>query len=106
MNPDEVGTKQRRKKATRACSHCQKAHLTCDDSRPCQRCIKRGLESTCADGARKRAKYLQDDEYGTLATLGLESSVPFNANIASRKRFTADIICSLDAVGTTSHIQH
>ncbi|GAN02707.1 hypothetical PAS domain protein [Mucor ambiguus] len=56
--------KRRRKKASRACSHCQKAHLTCDDSRPCQRCVKRGLEDTCMDGARKKAKYLQDDESG------------------------------------------
>ncbi|CAO3596851.1 unnamed protein product [Absidia cylindrospora] len=50
----------KKKKAARACIHCQKAHLTCDDSRPCQRCIKRGLALTCADGARKKAKYLQD----------------------------------------------
>ncbi|KAF9190923.1 Transcriptional regulator of nonfermentable carbon utilization [Haplosporangium sp. Z 767] len=53
-------TPQRRKKASRACFHCQKAHLTCDDSRPCQRCIKRDLAATCADGVRKKAKYLQD----------------------------------------------
>ncbi|OAD01414.1 Zn(2)-C6 fungal-specific transcription factor, partial [Mucor lusitanicus CBS 277.49] len=38
------------------------AHLTCDDSRPCQRCIKRDLANTCTDGARKKAKYLQDAE--------------------------------------------
>ncbi|KAI8644508.1 hypothetical protein BD408DRAFT_413198 [Parasitella parasitica] len=50
----------RKKKASRACLHCQKAHLTCDDSRPCQRCIKRDLATTCTDAARKRAKYLQD----------------------------------------------
>ncbi|PHZ17698.1 uncharacterized protein RHIMIDRAFT_11073 [Rhizopus microsporus ATCC 52813] len=50
----------RKKKAARACIHCQKAHLTCDDSRPCQRCIKRNLSTTCTDGARKKAKYLQD----------------------------------------------
>ena len=29
-------------------------------ARPCQRCIKRDLASTCTDGARKKAKYLQD----------------------------------------------
>ncbi|KAI7890672.1 uncharacterized protein EV154DRAFT_389213, partial [Mucor mucedo] len=49
-----------KKKASRACLHCQRAHLTCDDSRPCQRCIKRDLASTCTDAARKRAKYLSD----------------------------------------------
>lgn len=55
-------TTPRKKKAARACIHCQKAHLTCDDSRPCQRCIKRNLSSTCTDGTRKKAKYLQDIE--------------------------------------------
>ncbi|ORZ12191.1 hypothetical protein BCR41DRAFT_356654 [Lobosporangium transversale] len=59
-DPNQTQTPQRRKKASRACFHCQKAHLTCDDSRPCQRCIKRDLASTCADGVRKKAKYLQD----------------------------------------------
>ncbi|KIO19551.1 hypothetical protein M407DRAFT_146777, partial [Tulasnella calospora MUT 4182] len=39
-----------------------KAHLTCDDSRPCQRCIKRGIADTCAEGHRKKAKYLLDEE--------------------------------------------
>ncbi|KAF9558047.1 Transcriptional regulator of nonfermentable carbon utilization, partial [Mortierella alpina] len=51
---------QRRKKASRACFHCQKAHLTCDDTRPCQRCVKRDLAGSCTDGVRKKAKYLQD----------------------------------------------
>ncbi|KAK7204042.1 hypothetical protein BZA70DRAFT_281373 [Myxozyma melibiosi] len=50
----------KRKKASRACFHCQKAHLTCDDARPCQRCVKRGLSDTCHDGVRKKAKYLSD----------------------------------------------
>ncbi|EFP83206.1 Transcriptional regulator of nonfermentable carbon utilization [Puccinia graminis f. sp. tritici] len=50
----------RRKKASRACGHCQKAHLTCDDGRPCLRCTKRGLSKTCTDGVRKKAKYLSD----------------------------------------------
>ncbi|ORZ31851.1 hypothetical protein BCR44DRAFT_1502496 [Catenaria anguillulae PL171] len=50
----------KRKKATRACNHCQKAHLTCDDARPCGRCVKRKLADTCMDGVRKKAKYLHD----------------------------------------------
>ena len=68
----ESPKKVKRKKASRACFHCQKAHLTCDDckllyidhtyttARPCSRCQKRGLESTCQDGVRKKAKYLRD----------------------------------------------
>ncbi|KAK3941626.1 hypothetical protein QBC46DRAFT_258134 [Diplogelasinospora grovesii] len=50
----------RRKKARRACFACQRAHLTCGDERPCQRCIKRGLAEACQDGVRKKAKYLHD----------------------------------------------
>lgn len=50
----------RRKKARRACFACQRAHLTCGDERPCQRCIKRGLADQCQDGVRKKAKYLHD----------------------------------------------
>ncbi|KAI9732783.1 MAG: Transcriptional regulator of nonfermentable carbon utilization [Cirrosporium novae-zelandiae] len=50
----------RRKKARRACFACQRAHLTCGDERPCQRCIKRGLQDGCHDGVRKKAKYLHD----------------------------------------------
>jgi hypothetical protein len=60
---NDTGPSMRRKKATRACFHCQKAHLTCDDSRPCQRCIKRDLANSCTDGIRKKAKYLQDSNY-------------------------------------------
>ncbi|KAI0374068.1 hypothetical protein BV20DRAFT_962030 [Pilatotrama ljubarskyi] len=52
----------KKKKASRACFHCQKAHLTCDDSRPCQRCIKRGMADNCTEGHRKKAKYLLDEE--------------------------------------------
>ncbi|KAF2269605.1 hypothetical protein CC78DRAFT_235961 [Lojkania enalia] len=50
----------RRKKARRACFACQRAHLTCGDERPCHRCIKRGLQDSCMDGVRKKAKYLHD----------------------------------------------
>jgi len=53
---------QSKKKATKACLHCQKAHLTCDDSRPCQRCVKKGMADMCVDGQRKKAKYLMDEE--------------------------------------------
>ncbi|KAK0195410.1 transcription activator of gluconeogenesis ERT1 [Armillaria mellea] len=70
--PDESGTDAparntprhgpKKKKANRACFHCQKAHLTCDDARPCQRCTKRGIANSCTEGHRKKAKYLLDDE--------------------------------------------
>lgn len=59
----DLNTKQikktRKKKTARACIHCQRAHLTCDEGRPCQRCEKKGLQN-CVDGVRKQAKYLMD----------------------------------------------
>ncbi|PBP27705.1 transcription factor [Diplocarpon rosae] len=59
--PDQKDSlRPRRKKARRACFACQRAHLTCGDERPCQRCIKRGLADRCQDGVRKKAKYLHD----------------------------------------------
>jgi hypothetical protein len=59
VNPKDPN-RPRRKKARRACYACQRAHLTCGDERPCQRCIKRGLQDACQDGVRKKAKYLHD----------------------------------------------
>ncbi|KAI0268780.1 hypothetical protein BC834DRAFT_653237 [Gloeopeniophorella convolvens] len=53
---------QKKKKAARACIHCQRAHLTCDDARPCQRCSKRGMADSCVEGHRKRAKYLLGED--------------------------------------------
>lgn len=34
--------------------------MTCDNNRPCERCVARGLADTCQDGVRKKAKYLSD----------------------------------------------
>lgn len=36
--------------------NCQKACKKCDDGRPCMRCIKYGLESTCVNSARKERR--------------------------------------------------
>ncbi|MCJ1402338.1 Transcriptional regulator of nonfermentable carbon utilization [Xylographa trunciseda] len=75
----------RRKKARRACFACQRAHLTCGDERPCQRCIKRGLQDACADGVRKKAKYLHDAPPESLMP-GLSSSHFQYSNSASNMR--------------------
>lgn len=58
-DPDDSLTKK--KKTSRACIHCQKSHVTCDEGRPCQRCIKRNRADSCRDGVRKKAKYLTED---------------------------------------------
>ncbi|KAM9933482.1 hypothetical protein OXX80_006901 [Metschnikowia pulcherrima] len=60
MSTDDIHNKPKRKKIFWACNHCNKAHITCDNNRPCSRCIKKGLQDTCEDAPRKRKKYLAD----------------------------------------------
>ncbi|CAO3591835.1 unnamed protein product [Absidia cylindrospora] len=42
-----VGPKRR--KVTHACVYCRRSHMTCDDGRPCQQCIKRSIGHLCHD---------------------------------------------------------
>ena len=52
-NAAEIASSGKRKKTAKACGHCRKAHVTCDESRPCKRCTKRGLSDSCQDHPRK-----------------------------------------------------
>lgn len=38
------------------CTNCAGACKRCDDSRPCERCVKYGIADTCVDGTRKERK--------------------------------------------------
>lgn len=54
--------KRRKKKVDIACVYCRRSHMICDDSRPCQRCIKRGIGHLCYDepsNPRQRKKVAQ-----------------------------------------------
>ena len=44
----------KRKQVKHACANCQRACKKCDDTRPCQRCIKLGIDDSCFDTLRKR----------------------------------------------------
>ncbi|CAI5755799.1 unnamed protein product [Candida verbasci] len=51
--------KKRKKKLEIACVYCRRSHMICDESRPCQRCIKRGIGHLCYDepsNSRQRKK--------------------------------------------------
>ncbi|KAI7859127.1 hypothetical protein BDC45DRAFT_256295 [Circinella umbellata] len=48
--------KPKRKQVKNACVNCQKACKKCDDGRPCQRCVKYGLQDTCVNSVRKERK--------------------------------------------------
>lgn len=42
-------TRKRKKKVEIACVYCRRSHMICDEGRPCQRCIKRGIGHICYD---------------------------------------------------------
>jgi hypothetical protein len=42
-------SKPKRRKTTRSCTSCAKSKVACEEARPCSRCIKRGLSSSCVD---------------------------------------------------------
>ena len=51
--------KRKKKKVEMACVYCRRSHMICDDTRPCQRCIKRGIGHLCYDepsNSRQRQK--------------------------------------------------
>ncbi|ORE08091.1 hypothetical protein BCV72DRAFT_289332 [Rhizopus microsporus var. microsporus] len=103
--PTDPQQKPKKKKAARACVHCQKAHLTCDDSRPCQRCIKRDLASTCTDGVRKKAKYLQEVDQILSFSSGFSSTTPLEYSmltnmLGSPHQFLDSASCSSSSSST------
>ncbi|KAI6019142.1 hypothetical protein EDC04DRAFT_2881276 [Pisolithus marmoratus] len=44
--------KSKRRKVNHACLYCRRSHMTCDEGRPCQRCIKREIGHLCHDEQR------------------------------------------------------
>ncbi|XP_006455044.1 hypothetical protein AGABI2DRAFT_209306 [Agaricus bisporus var. bisporus H97] len=54
---DEAGKKKKttkRRKVNHACLYCRRSHMTCDEGRPCQRCIKREIGHLCHDERRPK----------------------------------------------------
>lgn len=49
-------TRKGRAKVIVACVNCSRAHVSCDQERPCRRCTVRGTTKTCVDAPRKKTK--------------------------------------------------
>ncbi|KAF8724759.1 hypothetical protein AX14_008608 [Amanita brunnescens Koide BX004] len=56
----------KRRKVNHACLYCRRSHMTCDEGRPCQRCIKREIGHLCHD--ERRPKPAQKSAPGTPTT--------------------------------------
>eukprot|EP01122_Echinamoeba_exundans_P009530 TRINITY_DN339_c0_g1_i4.p1 TRINITY_DN339_c0_g1~~TRINITY_DN339_c0_g1_i4.p1 ORF type:complete len:252 (-),score=53.38 TRINITY_DN339_c0_g1_i4:221-976(-) len=52
--PSTSSNSKKRKRVSRACVCCQRAHMSCDEGRPCKRCVERGMAHLCRDGQRKQ----------------------------------------------------
>lgn len=46
----------KRRKVDFACIYCRRSHMTCDEGRPCSRCIRRNIGHLCRDEPKKTAK--------------------------------------------------
>ncbi|KAF8838793.1 hypothetical protein BDN67DRAFT_1012836 [Paxillus ammoniavirescens] len=47
------GQRAKRKQVKMACTNCANACKRCDEARPCERCVKYGIQEACVDGIRK-----------------------------------------------------
>jgi len=56
---DDAGKKKKtakRRKVNHACLYCRRSHMTCDEGRPCQRCIKRDIGHLCHDEQKPKVQ--------------------------------------------------
>ncbi|ESK92660.1 putative fungal zinc cluster transcription factor [Moniliophthora roreri MCA 2997] len=66
----------KRRKVNHACLYCRRSHMTCDDGRPCQRCIKREIGHLCHDERRPRPNEKQTTAATTITTGTTTASTP------------------------------
>ena len=58
-SPDKTN---KRRKVNHACVYCRRSHMTCDDERPCTRCIKRDIGHLCHDEPREPPKRMRSEQ--------------------------------------------
>ncbi|KIJ97697.1 hypothetical protein K443DRAFT_681331 [Laccaria amethystina LaAM-08-1] len=73
---DDAGKKKKtmkRRKVNHACLYCRRSHMTCDEGRPCQRCLKREIGHLCHDERRPKVPDIQTHHP---TTTGVSVDVP------------------------------
>lgn len=72
-------SKRRKKKVEMACVYCRRSHMICDDSRPCLRCIKRGIGHLCHDEPTPgRQKKRPDQKSGSESAITPPPQIPLS----------------------------
>eukprot|EP01130_Rhizamoeba_saxonica_P000039 TRINITY_DN10037_c0_g1_i1.p1 TRINITY_DN10037_c0_g1~~TRINITY_DN10037_c0_g1_i1.p1 ORF type:complete len:142 (-),score=24.36 TRINITY_DN10037_c0_g1_i1:108-470(-) len=54
MGDQKCNTTVKRRRVSVACVSCRKAHVKCDNGRPCTRCTKKGIGHSCRTAESKR----------------------------------------------------
>ncbi|QRV99107.1 Fungal Zn(2)-Cys(6) binuclear cluster domain [Ceratobasidium sp. AG-Ba] len=67
--PGTTSKGQKRRKVNHACLYCRRSHMTCDEGRPCQRCIKRDIGHLCHD-ERKQPPPTKQNTNGSSSSAG------------------------------------
>jgi hypothetical protein len=61
---------QKRRKAQVACMQCKRAHLSCSDQRPCERCVAKHIPHLCDDASfRPVSAPFTNEEMQTMARI-------------------------------------
>ncbi|KAJ9474122.1 Regulator of drug sensitivity 2 [Pseudozyma hubeiensis] len=69
----------KRRKVNLACIYCRRSHMTCDEGRPCQRCIKRDIGHLCHDEATPAKAGDKDEQQSGAAVASSTPSKPAKA---------------------------
>jgi hypothetical protein len=70
----QVKARPKRKQVKSACLNCRKRKTGCDAFRPCTKCVRNGLESTCMDVPRKKRSSNRAKTNATVTPLSADSS--------------------------------
>lgn len=79
----------RRRKVNHACLYCRRSHMTCDEGRPCQRCIKREIGHLCHD-ENKPSKQNSAQSQTTMAP----QAMPVGVSPATTTLYTASAVAT------------
>ncbi|KIY53905.1 hypothetical protein FISHEDRAFT_31238, partial [Fistulina hepatica ATCC 64428] len=66
----------KRRKVNHACLYCRRSHMTCDEGRPCQRCIKREIGHLCHDEHKPKERPAATTTTTTMTPIAPATAVP------------------------------
>ncbi|GMK54911.1 hypothetical protein CspeluHIS016_0114970 [Cutaneotrichosporon spelunceum] len=87
LQDDNSQTPLKKVKCQRACKFCRKSHTTCEDTRPCQRCIKRDIAQLCLqDEADQLAQQAAQQKQQQLAAAAAADKGGATTTVPAKRR--------------------